>query len=59
MVFKFIICLRIHAGLASWFYVLQVIILVFVFVVNLIMFDIFLWLQHFARPKQQFIVFLG
>ena len=35
---RFIICFRIHAGLASWFYVLQVIILVFVFVVNLISF---------------------
>ena len=40
---RFIICFHIHAGLANWFYVLQVIILVFVSVVNPILFDIFLY----------------
>ena len=45
------------SNIATQFCLVQVIILVFV--VNLIIFDIFVWLQQFGRPKQQFIVSFG
>ena len=52
---------RIHASLASWFYVLQVIILVLVFVVNQISFYLTFLCGYnkLVDYKQQFIVFVG
>ena len=56
---RFIICFRIHASLASWFYVLQIIILVFVFVVNPISFDTFLYGFNILVDQNNFIVSFG
>ena len=57
LVFKAYFLSSVRSDVAHQFCLVQVIILVFV--VNLIIFDIFVWLQQFGRPKQQFIVSFG